>query len=175
MSDQYVAEIRMFSGNFPPKGWAFCNGQLMSIAQNTALFSLLGTTYGGNGTSTFALPDLQGRAPIGQGAGQGLSQRALGETGGQETVTLLSSEMPAHSHVPNCNSTGAGQAGPGANVWGKIPGKTAPQAYSSAAPNVAMASNAVASTGGSSPHNNRQPFLCVTFIIALGGIFPVRQ
>src|SRR5437016_7916048 len=124
--DPFLGEIRMFAGNFAPKGWALCNGQILAISQNTALFSLLGTTYGGNGQTTFALPNLQGSVPIDQGAGQGLSQRLLGETAGSASVTLLNSEMAAHSHVPNCNSTGGGQAGPGGNVWGKIPGKTAP-------------------------------------------------
>jgi microcystin-dependent protein len=174
MSDQYVGEIRMFSGNFPPKGWAFCNGQLLSISQNTALFSLLGTNFGGDGRSTFALPDFQGRTPLSQGQGQGLTPRVMGEVGGQAAVTLLVSEIPIHSHLPSCDSAGGGQAGPGGNVWGKIPGKTAPQMYSSNPPNVAMAANAVGNTGDGQPHNNRQPYLCVNFIISLGGIFPLR-
>lgn len=174
MSQPFVAEIKMFAGNFAPKGYAFCNGQILPISQNTALFSLLGTTYGGDGKTTFALPNLQGSVPLDQGTGPGLTQRVLGEVGGSTAVTLLNSEMPAHSHLPNCNSTGGGQAGPGGNVWGKIPGKTAPQVYSSNAPDVAMASNAVGITGSGLPHNNRQPYLAVSFIIALQGIFPAR-
>jgi microcystin-dependent protein len=175
MSDAYVAEIRIFAGNFPPKGWAFCDGQLLAISQNTALFSLLGTSFGGDGRTTFALPDLRGRVPIGQGQGPGLTSRNIGETGGQAAVALTSAAMPAHNHLPNCNATGGGQPGPAGNVWGKIPGKTAPQMYSTNAPNVAMATNAVAPVGGGQPHNNKQPYLGTCFIIALQGIFPPRS
>lgn len=175
MSDQYVAEIRIFAGNFAPQGWALCNGQLMPISQNTALFSLLGTTYGGDGRSTFALPNLQNNAPLCAGSGPGLTPRDLGEIGGQTNVTLSAAEMPAHTHLANCNATGAGQAGPGANVWGKIPGKTAPQVYSDGVANAAMSSNMVSAVGGGQPHNNRQPYLGLTFIIALVGIFPPRS
>jgi microcystin-dependent protein len=175
MAQPFVAEIKLFSGNFAPTGWAFCNGQLLPISQNTALFSILGTSFGGDGKSTFALPNLNGRAPIGAGQGPGLSDRAVGETGGQSEVTLTRSEIPAHTHVPQCNSTAGGQGGPGGNVWGKIPGKTAPQVYSANAPDTALAAAAVGNTGGDQPHNNMQPYLGLTFIIALQGIFPPRH
>jgi microcystin-dependent protein len=174
MADQYVGEIRIFPGNFAPAHWALCNGQLLPIAQNTALFSLLGTFYGGDGKSTFSLPNLQGNVPIGFGSGPGLSQRSLGEASGVSTVTLLPTEMPSHTHVPNCTTSGGGNASPGGNIWSKPPGKTVPAEYSASAPNSLMTAGAIATTGSGLPHNNLQPFLGLNFIIALQGVFPPR-
>jgi microcystin-dependent protein len=172
MADPFVAEIRIFPFNFAPKGWAWCNGQLMPLSQNTALFSLLGTTYGGDGKSTFALPDLQGRAPMHPGQGPGLSLHDLGETGGSETVTLLESEMPAHTHTLNTyphdpsdrfNPTGAalGRSNNG-------------NAYGPAGSLGNMAFQSLAVAGSSLPHNNMQPYLTCYFCIALQGVFPPR-
>jgi microcystin-dependent protein len=177
MSDQFLAEIRIFPFNFPPKGWAFCNGQLMPISQNTALFSLLGTTYGGNGTSNFALPNLQGSAPLGFGQGPGLTLRDLGEIGGEQTVTLISTEMPAHSHTAKASTSG-GQDSPTNNSWGESKlGKTPLDVYAANHPNtnVPMSSQALSIAGGSLPHNNMPPFLCMNFVIALQGLFPSRS
>ena len=173
MSDQFVAEIRIFPFNFPPTGWAFCDGQLMPISQNTALFSLLGTTYGGDGKSTFALPDLQGNAPMQPGQGQGLSLRDLGEMSGVESITLLTSEIPIHTHTMN---VGADQS----NV--QIPVATAiySRSFGGTAYNTSnagltpMAFQMIAPTGGGLPHNNMQPYLTLNFCIALQGIFPQR-
>ena len=175
MSNPFVAEIRIFTGNFAPKGWAQCDGQLMSISQNTALFSLLGTTYGGDGKSNFALPNLQGCAPMQAGQGPGLSLRDLGETGGEQTVTLLQTEMPAHNHGVQAASAG-GLPGPGNNAWaagGK--GRPAPFAASAPQTNVQMNPLGTTITGGNLPHNNLPPFLGLTFIIALQGVFPPRS
>jgi microcystin-dependent protein len=173
MSNPFVAEIRIFTGNFAPKGWALCNGQLLPISQNTALFSLLGTTYGGDGKSTFALPNLQGSAPMQQGQGPGLSLRDLGETGGEQNVTLLQTEMPAHSHgVQAANGTGLG---PGGNIWGSgLKGTAAFYAPTSGNTQVPMSSLATSISGGNLPHNNLMPYLGLTFIIALQGVFPPR-
>jgi microcystin-dependent protein len=174
MADPFVAEIRIFPFNFAPKGWAWCDGQLLPLSQNTALFSLLGTTYGGNGKSNFALPDLQGRAPMHPGQGPGLSLHDLGETGGSETVSLLESEIPAHSHgaqgqASNANlndAAGAVVARPfgGGNLY-KAP---------AGAPLVQMAPESLAPAGGDQPHNNMQPYLTFYFCIALQGVFPPR-
>jgi len=172
MSDQFIAEIRIFAANFAPKGWAFCNGQIMSISQNTALFSLLGTTYGGNGTSTFALPNFQGLSPIHPGQGAGLSLRDLGETSGVETVTLLASELPAHTHIPNCNSGMGDQYGPPGNFWATDAGGNNEYNATGAS---AMAAGILAPVGGNQPHNNLQPYLALNFCIALQGIFPPRS
>jgi microcystin-dependent protein len=172
VADPFVAEIRIFPFNFAPKGWAWCDGQLMPLSQNTALFSLLGTTYGGNGKSNFALPDLQGRAPMHPGQGPGLTEHFLGETGGSETVTLLESEMPAHNHgmrgatldpadvklVSPTASFGLSQEGP---------------LYQSSG-NTTLAFQALPPTGGDAPHNNMQPYLTFYFAIALQGVFPPR-
>ena len=174
MADQFVAEIRIFAGNFAPTGWALCNGQIMPISQNTALFSLLGTTYGGDGKSTFALPDLQGSAPMQPGQGQGLSLRDLGEMSGVESITLLVSEIPLHTHtlmadnvdpadlnIPlNDRVTAISQ-----NVFGYQP---------STANLGLMAFQALPQAGGGLPHNNMQPYLTLNFCIALQGIFPQR-
>lgn len=174
MSDPFVAEIRMFAGNFAPTGWALCNGQLLPISQNTALFSLLGTFYGGDGKSTFALPDLQGSAPVHQGQGQGLSERFLGEKSGSQFVTLLESEMPFHTHTAVSNTGSGNQLSPVGNVWSTLgTTRTPPPLYHTAA-DVSMSPTALAIAGGSLPHNNMQPYLVVTFIIALQGVFPPR-
>ena len=167
--DPFVAEIRIYPFNFAPKGWAWCDGQLLPLSQNTALFSLLGTFYGGDGKSTFALPDLQGRLPMHPGQGPGLSQHFLGEEGGSETVTLLESEIPAHSHALVASlSDGlftqpAGQLfaqGVGVNVW------------ATGSPNTTLSPSALAPAGGDQPHNNLMPYLTLYFAIALQGVFP---
>lgn len=175
MANPFVAEIRIFAGNFAPKGWALCNGQLMPISQNTALFSLLGTTYGGDGKSNFALPNLQGSAPMNAGQGPGLSLRSLGETGGEQTVTLLQTEMPVHSHSAQ-GATGSNQATPVNNAWasGQKLGGGNIYTASNAATNVQMNPSALSIVGGNLPHNNMPPFLGLTFIIALQGVFPAR-
>jgi microcystin-dependent protein len=173
--DPFVAEIRIFTGNFAPTGWALCDGQLLPISQNTALFSLLGTTYGGDGKSNFALPNLQGCAPMQAGQGPGLSLRDLGETGGEQAVTLLQTEMPAHSHIAQGSSPG-GLPSPVGNIWGSgQKGFGNIYAPSSAPTNVAMSPFATSITGGNLPHNNMPPFLGLTFIIALQGVFPARS
>jgi microcystin-dependent protein len=177
MSEPFLGEIRMFAGNFAPKGWALCNGQIMSIAQNTALFSLLGTFYGGNGTSTFALPDLRGRLAVNQGQGPGLSLYSIGEQTGTENVTLLSTQMPAHTHLVNA-STGAGDLGNPSGAILAAPYDSTGNAgtgYTKTAANTQMAPNAVGIAGGSQPFSIVQPVLAVTFIIALVGIFPSRN
>jgi microcystin-dependent protein len=171
MSDQFVAEIRIFPFNFPPTGWAFCNGQLMPISQNTALFSLLGTTYGGDGKSTFALPDMQGNAPMQPGQGQGLSQRFLGEESGVESITLLVSEIPAHNHAVNTSGATATDDAPEAERFavGSGVGMFGPFAA-----NATLAFQGLPPAGGGLPHNNMQPYLTLNFCIALQGIFPQR-
>jgi len=170
MADPFVAEIRIFPGNFAPTGWAFCNGQLMPISQNTALFSLLGTTYGGDGKTNFALPDLQDRAPMHPGQGPGLSLRDLGESSGEETVTLLESEMPSHAHTAKGGGLLANQVSPVGNTW-----SGAPQNPYTTSGNTSMNLTALALAGSSFPHNNMPPYLSLTFIIALQGVFPPRS
>lgn len=169
MSDPFVAEIRIFPFNFPPRGWAFCNGQLLPISQNTALFSLLGTTYGGDGKSTFALPDMQGNVPVHPGQGQGLSDRFLGEIGGSQAVTLLQSEVPIHTHALN----GSDERGDATSPVGNMAG-TGTDMYAPGPPTKMMALQAIAPTGGSLPHNNMMPYLVLNFCIAMQGIFPQR-
>ncbi|MDP3180583.1 MAG: tail fiber protein [Bacteroidota bacterium] len=172
MSDPFVAEVRIFAGNFAPRGWAFCEGQLISISQNTALFSLLGTTYGGNGQTNFGLPNLRGRAPMHPGNGPGLSPHSLGEMGGSSTVTLTSSQIPAHTHTMKHNKTVAGDSNsPAGKLFAKSVVPVA-SVFSSSPPDMAIASSTVA--GGSQPHNNMQPYLGVSYIIALQGIYPPR-
>ncbi len=161
--------------NFAPKGWAFCNGQLLPISQNTALFSLLGTIYGGDGRSTFALPNLQGSAPLQAGQGPGLSLRDLGQRGGSTTVTLAQAEMPAHSHTALANAVGTPVATPGNNTWAPPGAGRGLAIYDPAAGSgPAMNSAALAPAGGSQPHNNMPPYLTLNFIIALQGVFPPR-
>ncbi len=178
MASPFVAEIRIFPFPFAPQGWAFCNGQILPLSQNTALFSLLGTTYGGNGTSNFALPNLQGSAPMHPGQGPGLQLHDLGEMGGSATVTLLDTEMPLHTHAINCidGARVEGQSGqPGNAILVKTGGLPA-NAYTSgtATQNQTMAANMVAVVGGSLPHNNMMPFLTLNFCIALQGVYPPR-
>jgi microcystin-dependent protein len=173
MSNQFVAEIRIFAGNFAPTGWALCNGQLMPITQNTALFSLLGTTYGGDGKSTFALPNLQGCAPMQAGQGPGLSLRDLGETGGEQTVTLLNTELPAHSHTVNCFNGGGTQVAAAGGFWANDGASRGKQIYASTG---GAAMNPAAFPGPATlPHNNMAPYLVLTFIIALQGVYPARN
>lgn len=174
MSDQFVAEIRIFPFNFPPTGWAFCNGQIMPISQNTALFSLLGTTYGGDGKSTFALPDLQGSAPMQPGQGQGLSLRDLGEQSGVESITLLVSEIPVHVH--NVMADALDPADLSAPTSNRVLAQsTAVFAYQPSTAGLGMMSPQTLSiAGGGLPHNNMQPYLTLNFCIALQGIFPQR-
>jgi microcystin-dependent protein len=174
MSDQFVAEIRIFPFNFPPTGWAFCDGQVMPISQNTALFSLLGTTYGGNGQSTFALPNLQGSLPMQQssfGAPGGLTPRELGEQIGTETVTLLSSEIPVHTHIAQASIADGTEQAPGQQLLAAGVGVGA---YADAANLTQLHPQATAPAGGGLPHNNMMPYLTLSFCIALQGIFPPR-
>ena len=175
MATPFLAEIRMFAGNFPPRGNAFCNGQIMAISQNTALFSLLGTIYGGNGQSTFGLPNLQGRAALDAGHGNGLSNRSLGEIGGVTNVTLSASQMPVHNHAANASGANGNSPSPVGAIWSASgSGRTPDSAYQSAG-NTQMSPNTLSLTGGNQPHNNLPPYLAVSFIIALQGIFPPRN
>jgi microcystin-dependent protein len=171
MADPFVAEIRIFPFNFAPRGWAWCNGQLLPLSQNTALFSLLGVTYGGNGKSNFALPDLQGRAPMHPGQGPGLSLHDLGETGGSETVTLLESEIPAHSHALRSNNNNGDTPIPAGNTLARYTGAYQQTINQNLTP---MAPESLAPAGGDAPHNNLQPYLTFFFCIALQGVFPPR-
>jgi microcystin-dependent protein len=177
--DPFVAEIRIFPFSFAPKGWAFCDGQILPISQNTALFSLLGTTYGGNGTSNFALPNLQGRAAINRGQGPGLSLRDLGEAAGSDTVTLLASEIPSHSHFLNADTGGATTGNPSGGayaegVWNAGGTSGNVNIYTTAAPDTQLAPTAIAAAGGGQPHNNMMPYLTLNFCIALQGVYPPR-
>ncbi len=167
--DPFYAEIRIFPFNFPPYGWAFCNGQIMPISQNTALFALLGTQYGGDGKSTYALPDLQGAAPMQPGQGQGLSERWLGDMSGVESITLLQSEIPVHAHTLRADEDDAAYKTPGSMLLG-----AGNATYSNASPNANMAFEALSLAGGGLPHNNMQPYLTLNFCISLGGVFPQR-
>lgn len=169
MSNPFLAEIRIVPFNFAPKGWALCDGQVMAISQNTALFSLLGTTYGGDGQSNFALPDLQGRAPMHAGQGPGLTDRMLGEQAGEDTVTLLTSEMPSHSHTFTAATAAATEPDP----EGAVLATSGSQAYGTGSA-VAMA-DAISTAGGGQPHENMQPYLTLNFVIALSGVFPARS
>ncbi|NRR31890.1 phage tail protein [Oxalobacteraceae bacterium] len=176
MSDPFVAEIRMFSGNFAPTGWAMCNGQLMPIRQNTALFSLLGTHFGGDGINTFGLPDLRARAPLGAGYGPGLSGRDLGESGGVSQVTLQEANIPAHSHALQASQLPATSTAANGGTLAKVTSPTPPYHAVAGGPNANahIPGGVGVSTGGNAPHNNEQPYLEVSFIIALQGIFPSR-
>ena len=188
MSEPFIGQIQPFGFNFAPRGWALCDGQLLPISQNTALFSLLGTTYGGDGKTTFALPDLRGRLPMHQGRGPGLSTRKIGQKGGSETVTLNVAQMPAHDHSGTGTVTGKVQANSGAGDTDNPAGNTLAtlsrtNQYSTAGPNTAMHSDTVTGTGnfttstagGSQPHNNMQPYLVINWCIALVGLFPSRS
>ena len=184
--DQFIGEIRIFAGTFAPKGWAFCDGQILSISQNTALFSILGVAYGGNGQSTFALPNMNGRVPIGCGNGPGLTSRVEGEIGGQETVTLLTSEIPTHSHVVTAGTvgvpsyTGVGNSDTPENSYPASSSKSyttteTANASTKGTMNTAGSTVQLSTTGGGQPHNNLQPYLAVRYIIALQGIYPPRN
>ncbi len=179
MSDPFIAEIRMFPFSFAPKGWALCSGQLLPINQNTALFSLVGTSFGGNGSSTFGLPNLQGAVPVGTGQGPGLSAYSLGQAGGSASVTLQAMQTPPHSHSLTADAEVSTSPSPQNAIFmeghftGAGTGKVA--AYNTAAPDTAMNPAAISSTGGGGPHNNMMPYLAVNFCIALSGIFPPRS
>lgn len=166
MSQPYVGEIRLFGGNFAPNGWAFCNGQLMAIAENTTLFQLIGTTYGGDGQTTFALPDLRGRIPVHQSG-----SFSIGQTSGAESVTLTTAQLPAHTHTLVATSADGTSADPAHNVWAESDART----YSTAAPDSVMHASALGSAGGGQAHDNMMPFLAVNFIISLFGVFPSQN
>ncbi len=168
MSTPYIGEIRMVGFNFAPVGWAFCDGQLMDIAQNDTLFNLIGTTYGGDGQTTFALPNLAGRVPIHQGQGPGLSNYVIGQMAGSETVTLATNQIPAHTHVPAANTGTGSQSSPQNALWAASPSGN----YTNPPANIPMRSGLVGSSGGSQPHENMMPFVAINFIISLFGIFP---
>jgi len=172
MSDPFIGEIRMFAGNFAPQGWAFCDGQLLAVSQNDALFSLLGTIYGGDGRTTFGLPDLRGRLPIHMGQGAGLSSRPIGQKSGQESVTVNTNELPTHTHTYQASKDIAGDPTGTGGVLGESPSITL---YRATTPNVPMNANAITAVGGSGSHTNLMPFLCVNFIVALFGIYPSRN
>lgn len=176
MAEAYIGEIRIFAGNFPPKGWALCDGQLMSIQQNTALFSILGVQYGGDGKTTFALPNLMGTAPIGQGTGPGLTSRNIGAKVGTETVTLLTSQMPAHSHTPVAIENPGTSGDPSDRLWAEgVTGRgKVPEPLYHPNVNADMNPQTIGGTGGNQPHNNMQPFLAINYIICLSGVFPSR-
>ena len=174
MSEPFIAEVRIFAGNFAPRNWAFCNGQLLPIAQNTALFSLVGTTYGGDGRTTFGLPNLQGRAPMHPGRGPGLTQRRLGQFGGTETSTLSVQQMPGHNHRLRCANTAADTGDPD----GSLLAPSAPlkdQQFSPGGSIASMHQGNLTNTGGGQPHNNLPPYLAMYFIIALVGLYPSRS
>jgi microcystin-dependent protein len=183
MTDQFVGEIRMVPYNFAPVGWAFCSGQILAISQNTALFALLGTFYGGNGTSNFALPNLQGCAPVSMGQGVGLSEYEIGETGGTANVTLTLDQIPAHNHPLNGSGAAATTNSPAGNVpavakgSGRGGASFAIEMYApgTAGPSTALSASQLTSAGGGQSHNNLQPFLTMNYIIALSGIFPARS
>ncbi len=172
-ADPFLGQIAFVPYNFAPRGWAECNGQLLSIAQNTALFSLLGTTYGGNGQTTFALPDMRGRSLVDDGQGPSLQNYTIGEMAGQESVTLTTNEMPAHNHILNAVTADGNEASPTGNVPANT--KTLDKEYSSATPNTTMKNTMVANAGGNQPHENRSPYLVMKCIIALQGIYPPRD
>jgi microcystin-dependent protein len=172
MSEPYVGQITMFAGNFAPRGWAFCDGQLLSVSSNDALFSLLGTIYGGDGRTTFGLPDLRGRIPIHYGSGPGLTERRLGSKSGEEKVTLNRNELPIHTHTLQASTAGGIASNPSDACLASSPNV---RLYRDVAPTVPMAATAVTSVGGSRDHNNLAPFQCVNFIIALFGVYPSRN
>jgi microcystin-dependent protein len=179
MADAFLGEIRIFSGNFAPNGWAFCNGQLLPIAQNTALFSILGTQFGGNGQTTFALPNLSGAAPMHHGVGSGLTPYTVGEQVGVDSVTLNTSQIPSHTHVAQAYAIPGSSTDPTNHYWAESPaqGRPHPQQaplYSTNV-NVTMSPSSLSVAGGSQPHNNMQPYLAMNFIICMNGIFPTRS
>ena len=173
MSEPFIAEIKIFAGNFAPRGYAFCNGQLMQISQNTALFSLVGTTYGGDGRTTFGLPDLRDRAPLHSGTGPGLTQRRWGYKSGESAVAINQAQMPVHTHTAQAGTSGNPESSPAGHVWGKDGGNAL---YRSPADiNTDLHNQAVESVGASQAHNNMQPYLTLNFIIALVGLYPSRN
>ncbi len=172
--EPFIGQIIMFGGNFAPRGWALCDGSLLQVSQNAALFSILGTTYGGDGRTTFGLPDLRGRVPMHAGNGPGLSSRRLGEKGGTEAVTLATSQIPAHTHSANAVQPAGNSNDAQNNFWADDAGVSS-GTYHSGPENTAMNPGAIGNTGGSGSHTNVQPFLCVNFIIALVGTFPSRS
>lgn len=173
MSEPFVGEVRMFAGNFAPRGWAFCDGQLLAVSQNDALFSLLGTTYGGNGQTTFGLPDLRGRLPVHAGNGPGLSPRRLGAKAGTEQVTLTINQLPSHNHPLSGTNTNATDNSPADTMT--LAKGVGFDPYVDQPPSITMANNNINAVGGSQSHNNMMPFLCVNFIISLFGIYPSRN
>ncbi|GEO10041.1 phage tail protein [Segetibacter aerophilus] len=177
MAEPFIGQITLFAGTFAPRGWAFCQGQILSIAQNTALFSILGTTYGGNGQTTFALPDLRGRVPVGPGQGPGLSNYSLGQQSGSESVTLTVGNMPSHNH-PLAASTSDGDASSPTNNYNAVtidPSTLNSMNTYKTAANTNMNPAAIGQAGGNQPHQNMQPYTCINYIIALEGIFPSRN
>ncbi|MFC1997300.1 phage tail protein [Chloroflexota bacterium] len=172
MSEPFVGEIRMFAGNFAPRGWAYCDGQLLAVSQNDALFSLLGTIYAGDGRTTFGLPDMRGRIPIHAGDGPGLSSRRLGSKGGQEKVTLTVNQLPSHTHGLNATPDGGTDANPDGNY---LASSTVLEPFAQETPDTSLAANAITNVGGSRSHSNLMPYLCIHFIIALFGIYPSRH
>ena len=172
MSEPFVGEIRMFAGNFAPRGWAFCDGQLLAVSQNDALFSLFGTIYGGDGRTTFGLPELRGRIPIHAGSGPGLSPRNLGAKSGTEKEALTTAQLPSHSHAMRANTGLANQTSPAGHVLAQ---SSTLNQYFETAPSVDLGASTVVAIGGSQSHDNIQPFLCIHFIVALSGIYPSRN
>lgn len=173
MSQPFIGEIRLFGGNFQIRGWAFCDGRLLPISGNDALFNLIGTTYGGDGQSTFALPDLRGRVPVHMGQGPGLSSYIIGQNGGAETVTLTTNTMPAHTHTPTCNGAGPSSTNPNNTVWANSANDvsyTAPAGITGQ-----MNAQAAGPNGGNQPHENMLPYQAINYIIALEGVFPSRN
>ena len=177
MAQPYVGEIRMFAGNFPPNGWMFCDGQLLPISENETLFQLIGTTYGGDGQTTFALPDFRGRVAVGTGQGPGLPTITLGEMAGEPTHTLISTEMPLHNHTLGANANFANIANPNGSTLaiGQSANGDAVSMYINQAPNNALNAQSIGLAGGSQPHNNMQPYLGMNYIICVSGIFPSRN
>jgi microcystin-dependent protein len=174
MSDQFVGEIRMFPFNFAPTGWALCNGQILPISQNTALFSLLGTSYGGDGKSTFGLPNLQGRTPRDQGQGPGLNLVDIGEMGGEQVVVVTTAQMASHGHIAHAQSGVGTTRSPSGKIWAEYKGGIPASAYATGKPDLVMSTLAIGHTGGGQAHNNMPPYLTLNFCIALLGVFPPR-
>lgn len=174
MADPYIGEIRVFAGSYAPVGWAFCDGQQLPVAQNTALFSILGTTYGGNGSTLFALPNLQARAPMDAGSGPGLTRRDVGESGGEWVVTLSQGQMPSHTHSAVGTTAPASDTTPAGNLWATDQDRGGTRYSDATTGLVAMGPNALTSSGAGGPHNNMPPYLTVSFIIALQGDYPPR-
>ncbi|MDB6073941.1 MAG: Microcystin dependent protein [Verrucomicrobiaceae bacterium] len=177
MADPFIGEMKIFAGNFALRGYALCNGQLISISQNTALFAILGTTYGGNGTTTFALPDLRGRFPIGSGQGAGLSNQSMGQLQGSPTVQLTANNLPTHNHTLQATTAPASSAAPSTNIWAVAGSRRSTVNLYTAAQGAgsSMAPQSLTPIGGGLPHNNMSPYLGLTFLIAMQGIFPTRN